>query len=483
MQFLKSGVWGLEPWQRFRLGRIRMITSRPRARAQRRMRELVQTLLWMLALVLANGIFSAAEIAVVSVRRSRIKHLMEEGSRSARAVDRLHGQVETFLATVQVGVTGLSALGAALGGATLAAPVAQALRDVPVRLVQEASEQIALGIVVVGYSFVSIVLGELLPKSIGLRFAEPLSLRMARPLLGLGTLFKPLVFLLTASANLLLRPLRDRTHFTESRLTAEEIKLLIGEAAASGAIEKRRAEIIERAVDFGERIVEEVMVPRPRIIGIDLKTSSDEIRLVLLEQGHTRMPVFDGDLDKVVGYITAKDILPLFGERELIVLKDIIRPAFFVPTSMRAVDLLRALQKRHEHLAVVVDEYGGTAGLVTTEDLVEEIVGDLLSEHATEPDPVKPESQGTWLVAAALPVRELNRRLEAELPEDAAYETLGGLVTHLAGAIPAAGQAFAVDGFELQVVERSERSVKQVRVRRLEPKRDAQDDGAPPQEP
>lgn len=447
------------------------------------MSDVLQTLIWMLVLVLANGVFSAAEIAVVSVRRSRIKHLVEEGSRSAQSVDKLHARVETFLATVQVGVTALSALGAALGGATVAAPIAQALRRVPWPVIQGGADQIALGIVVVGYSFVSIVLGELFPKSIGLRFAEPLALRFARPLLFLGALFKPLVGLLTACANLLLKPLRDRTRFTESRLTAEEIKLLIGEATASGAIEKRRAEIIERAVDFGERIVEEVMVPRPRIIGIDLRTSSDELRRVLLEQGHTRMPVFDGDLDKVVGYITAKDILPLFGERELIVLKDIIRPAFFVPTSMRAVDLLRALQKRHEHLAMVVDEYGGTAGLVTTEDLVEEIVGDLLSEHATEPDPVKAEPQGTWLVAAALPVRDFNRRMEAELPENAAYETLGGLLIHLAGAIPAAGQAFTVEGFELEVVERSERSVKQIRARKVEPEPGADAEGEPRENP
>lgn len=447
------------------------------------MRDVFETLLLMVALILANGVFSAAEIAVVSVRRSRIKHLMEEGNRAARAVDRLHAQVETFLATVQVGVTALGALGAAIGGATVAAPLAEALRRVPSTLIQSGADQIALAIVVVGYSFVSIVLGELMPKSIGLRFAEPLSLRMGRPLVGLGVLFKPLVFLLTASANLLLRPLRDRTRFTESRLTAEEIKLLIGEATASGAIEKRRAEIIERAVDFGERVVEEVMVPRPRIIGIDLRTSSDDLRRVLLEQGHTRMPVFDGDLDKVVGYVTAKDLLPLFLERELIVLKDVIRPAFFVPTTMRAVDLLRALQKRHEHLAVVVDEYGGTAGLVTTEDLVEEIVGELLSEHATEPEPVRPEPQGTWLVAASLPVREFNRRLEAELPEDPAYDTLGGLLTHMAGAIPAAGQAFAVEGFELEVVEGSERSVKQVRVRRLEQKPDGGGEGEPQDKP
>jgi putative hemolysin len=337
-------------------------------------------------------------------------------------------------------------------------------------MVQGAADQLALAAVVVGFSFFSILVGELVPKSLGLRFAEPMALFFARPLLALGAVARPIVWVLTAAANLLLRPFRDRTSFAETRLTAEEIKLLIGEAADSGAIERRGAEIIERAVDFGELTVADVLIPRPQVVALDLKNGPEEIRRVLLELGHNRMPVVDGTLDKVVGYVTAKDVMSFIGDRELVVLKDIIRPAFFVPTSMPAIDLLRSLQKRHEHLAIVVDEYGGTAGIVTTEDLVEEIVGDLFAEDARAPELIRAEPQGTSLVAATVPIREFNRAFDAELPEHEAYDTVAGLLTHLAGAIPAQGQVFTAHGFEFTVTERSERRVKQVRVKRVAPK-------------
>jgi putative hemolysin len=431
------------------------------------MGNLLGTLALMLVLVLANGLFAAAEIAVVSVRRSRIRHLAEEGDARAKAVDKLHGQAEQFLATIQIGITLLSVAGAALGGAAVAAPIAEVLREVPLASIRSAADQIALVLVIAGFSFFSMVLGELIPKSIALRWAEPLALTLGRPLLALGALARPAVWFLTSAANLFLKPLRDRTTFTETRLTAEEIKILVGDAIASGAIERRRAEIIERAVDFGELTVADVMIPRQQIVAIDLKDPTERIQRVLLEQGHTRMPVLDGSIDKVIGYVTAKDILSLVGERELVVLKDIVRPAFFVPTPMRAVDLLRELQKRHEHLAIVVDEYGGTAGLCTTEDLVEEIVGEIFSEDTATPELIKPGPQGTSIISAVLPVREFNRAFNANVPEDVPYDTLAGLLTHLAGTIPTAGQSFVAHGFEFTVTERTERRVKQVRVRRV----------------
>lgn len=432
------------------------------------MGSIVPTLLWMLLLVLANGLFSAAEIAVVSVRRSRIRHLVDEGHRGAMRVERLHKQVERFLATVQVGITLVGALGAALGGAALSEPLAAALRESPVGVLQRGAEEIALGVVVAAYSFFSILLGELIPKSLALRYAEPLAMKVSGPLLALGAITRPAVWLLTGAANLLLKPLRDRTSFTETRLSPEEIKLLIGEAAESGVIEKHGAEIIERAVDFSELRVADVLIPRPNLVVLDVDSSPDEIRRVLLEEGHTRMPVVDGGPDKVVGYVTAKDALSLLGEQQLIVLKDIVRPAFFVPTSMRALDLLRDLQKRHEHMAIAVDEYGGTAGIVTTEDLVEEIVGELFSEDSTkEEEPIFWDKDGTARVEAILPIREFNRAFDADVPEHEAYDTLAGMLTHLAGTIPAAGQVFVAHGFEFVITDRTERRVQKVRVRRL----------------
>lgn len=428
---------------------------------------LPQTIGLIFALILANGLFAAAEIAIVSVRRSRIRQLIDEGDARAEIVDRLHRDAEGFLATVQVGITLVAALGAAVGGASVAEPLARVLSGGDPRALSGWAYQVAFAIVVVGYSFFSIVVGELVPKSIALRYAERLSLRMARPMLLLEKIARPVVWLLTGAANLILKPLRDRTRFTETRLTPEEIKVLLEEAAESGAIERPRAEIIERAVDFGELTAADVLVPRGEIVALDLTEGEEQIRRVLLEEGHTRMPVVDGSLDKVVGYVTAKDTLPLFLERGLIVLQDIVRPAFFVPETMRAVDLLHALQARREHLAIVVDEYGGTAGLCTTEDLVEEIVGELFSEGSAEEQMIQREPQGTALVDATLPVREFNREFDADVPEDEGFDTLAGMLSKLAGAIPAHGQVFVAWGFEFTVTRRTERRVEQIRVRPL----------------
>jgi putative hemolysin len=426
----------------------------------------LEIVLFILVLILANGLFAAAEIAVVSVRRSRIQQLLEEGDKRAKAVDKLQKDAEGFLATVQVGITVVGALASAVGGASLAEPLARLLSGGD--QVPSWTGKLALGLFVVFYSFLSIVLGELVPKSIALRYAEPISLRISRLMLGLGKIARPVVWVLTASANLLLKPLRDRTKFTETRLTPEEIKVLLEEAAESGAIEKPRAEIIERAVDFGELTAADVLVPRGDIVAIDINDSPEKIRRTLLEESHTRLPVYDGSLDKVIGYVTAKDTVPLFLESELFVLQDIVRPVFFVPESMRATDLLRALQARREHLAIVVDEYGGTAGLCTTEDLVEEIVGEIFSEGATEAPMITREPQGIAFVDATLPVREFNREFDADLPEDAGFDTIGGMLSMLAGAIPAQGQVFVSSGYEFKVVERTERRVVRVRIRQLE---------------
>jgi putative hemolysin len=428
---------------------------------------MLSTLLLIFLLILANGLFAAAEIAIVSVRRSRITQRAEEGDRRAKAVEQLHRDAEGFLATVQVGITLVSAFGSAIGGASLAEPLAGFLVRASGGRLGGSAAGIALALVVVLYSFLSIVVGELVPKSVALRYSERLSMRIARPMLLLQRIVHPAVWLLTRSANLLLRPLKDRTSFTESRLTPEEIKVLLEEAAESGAIERPRAEIIERAVDFGELTAGDVLVPRGEIISLDVSASREEIKRMLLEESHTRMPVVDGSLDKVLGYVTAKDTLALFLESDLFVLQDMVRPAFFVPETMRAVELLRSLQARHEHMAIVVDEYGGTAGLCTTEDLVEEIVGEIFSDRRQEPEMVRREPGGSALVDATLAVREFNREFDADLPEEEGFDTLAGMLSTLAGAIPALGQVFVTRGFEFTVTERSERRVKQIRVRQL----------------
>jgi putative hemolysin len=418
----------------------------------------------IVALVLANGIFAGAEIAILSVRKTRLAQLVEEGRASARAVKQLRDQPERFLATVQVGITIVGATAAAFGGAALAERLAPGLGHVP--FLSAYAGPIALAIVVAMVSFLSLVLGELVPKSIALRSAERYALLVSRPLLALSQLARPVVWLLTRASNLVLRPLGDRTTFSESRLSVEEIEQLVDEAGRAGALDQPTADIASRALAFRDLTAGEVMVPRSRIVALPRDAPPDELKRLLLEEGRARMPVYDGSLDEIVGYVMAKDLAAMAWEKHLIVLDDLVRPVLFVPATARAVQVLREMQRRRTQIAVVVDEHGGVAGLLTLEDLVEELVGDIIGEQEQPEALFHKEPGGAALVRGDAPIREVNRALDLDLPEGEGYTTVAGLCIALAGTVPDRGARLASpDGTEVEVVDASPRVVRLVRLR------------------
>jgi putative hemolysin len=417
-----------------------------------------------LLLVLANGVFAGAELAIISIRRTRLKELMEQGSGSAKAVEALRANPERFLATVQIGITVIGATAAAFGGASIANRLAPVLMELG--LPETTADEVALAAVVVFVSFLSLVLGELVPKSLALRASERYGMLIGRPLLGLSWVMRPVVWFLTASSNVVLRLFGDKTNFTESRLSAEELQALVEEAAKQGSLDPKAGEIASRAFEMGELTVGELMVTREQIVALRRHASADEIRQMLLERGHSRMPVFEGSLDNIVGYVIAKDLLAVAWEGNLIVLEDVLRPAFFLVETMRAMDALKELQRRRMQLAIIVDERGGVVGLVTVEDLVEEMVGDILSESETPEELVRRESPVAAVVQGSAAIRDINRELGLELAEDGDYSTVAGLSIALAGgAIPEPGTKLKTkDGLELEVVEASPRRVRTVRI-------------------
>ena len=278
-------------------------------------------------LVLANGILAGAELAIISLRKTRVNELVESGSRAARAVSGLRENPDRFLATVQIGITVVSATAGAFGGASMAQPLAAVLQGFG--LSAQTSAKVALALVIVLISYLSLVLGELVPKSLALRFSEGYALFIARPLLGVSWVVQPMVWLLTASSNLILRFFGDKTNFTESRLSPDELQQLVEEAAKSGSLDPRAGEIASRAFDLGNIPLSAVMVPRSRMVALRRHASPEEIKQVLLEHGHSRMPVYEGSLDNIVGYVIAKDLLGVAWEGPLIVLEDVMRPAWF----------------------------------------------------------------------------------------------------------------------------------------------------------
>jgi putative hemolysin len=429
---------------------------------------ILSEILIILALVLANGIFAGAEIALIALRRTRLEALAAEGRASARAAKRLRESPERFLATVQVGITVVGATAAAFGGATLAAHLAVQLGRIPA--LAPWADRVALGVVVALVSYLTLVLGELVPKSLALRAAEPYALAIARPLLALSHLARPLVWLLTRSSNLVLRPFGDRTTFTEARLSADEIEQLVREAGAAGALDEPTAEIASRALAFRELTAADVMVPRGRVVALPRDASPETLKRLLLEEGRSRMPVYQGTLDEIVGYVMAKDLAAMAWERQLIVLDDLVRPVHFVPAGARAVAVLKEMQRLRTQIAVVVDEHGGVAGVLTLEDLVEEVVGDILGEREKAVPLFTPQPDGSALVRGDAPVREVNRGLALDLPEGEGYGTVAGLCIALAGEVPGPGaRLLAPDGTVIEVVEATPRLVRMVRLRRPRP--------------
>ncbi len=417
-------------------------------------------ILIILLLVVANGLFSGAEIAIISVRKTRLAELAE-GSTRGRALLKLRAAPERFLATIQVGITVIGATAAAFGGATLAEPLA---RWLAVRGLGEHADDVALTLVVVGVSYFTLVLGELVPKSLALRVGERYALLAGLPLVALSYLARPLIWFLAGSSNLVLRLFHDQTSFTEARVSPEEIQRVVEEATQAGTLHPEAGEIASRAVDFAELKVGAVMVPRVDMVCIDVEASFDEVRILLLENPYRRFPVYDGELDNILGYVTHIDLLNAISLRQRPI-RELVREVYFVPETVRAIDLLKQLQTSRAGLAVVVREQGSVAGLVTIEDLVEELVGEIFSEHEPRVERIRELPDGAILVDASLGVHELNRELGLELPIGSRWSTLAGLAIALHGSLPRPGTRVRLeDGIELEIVDATPRRVRAIKL-------------------
>lgn len=421
-------------------------------------------LLIILGLIVANGVFAGAEIAIVSVRKTRMLELAERGNADARAVLALKDHSERFLATVQIGITLVGASAAAFGGASIAQDLTPVLAELS--WIGHQAETVAISVVVASVSYLSIVVGELVPKSLALNAAEKYALWIARPLLGLSWLARPIVWLLTASANVVLRPLGDRTNFTEARHSAEELQELVRSAASAATIHPKIGDIADLALELAELTAADLMIPRQDVTMLSVDTSDDELRSILEKMRFSRFPVYSGSRDNVIGYVAVKDILAQVLAEGKLELRRIVREPRFLPERQRAVQLLETM-RAHQPLAIVVDETGGTSGIVTLEDVLEAFVGEIQSEHSRLlPEEILLQGPGTARVLGAAPIRAVNRALAIELPEDASFSTIAGYCLALAGKIPSPGDKLMdPDGIEFEILEASPRRIEAVLVR------------------
>lgn len=422
----------------------------------------------IVGLIIANGIFSGTELALVSARRGRLQQKADDGSQGASAALALQDDPNRLLSTVQVGITVIGTLTGVFGGASISASLIPIITPVPYIGVH--AESVALALVVLIISYLSLVLGELVPKRLALHHAEWIAVRMAVPMTVMAQISRPLVWLLTLSTEVFLK-LTGQRGTNNSAVTEDDIRQLVREGTQSGAVEHHEREIIEGVFGLGDRTVRQIMTPRTDVYALEATTTIGDIVDAMLESGYSRAPVYEKDLDHVVGVVHARDVLRLVRAGELHApVRSAMRQPWFIPEQSRAATLLGLFKKNQQHLAVVVGELGTVEGVVTLEDVMEEIVGDIADEYddAASPHIVR-RDDGSFLVDGITPIDDVVERTDLRIRDDdsARFDTVAGYALMLLGRIPQAGDTVEAEGWRIEVIDMDGLRIDKVLITRL----------------
>ncbi|GAB3247652.1 hemolysin family protein [Chitinimonas naiadis] len=419
----------------------------------------------LLGLILLNGVFAMSEIALVTARRARLQILAESGDAGARAAIQLGENPTRFLSTMQIGITSIGVLNGIVGESALAGPFATWLQGLGMH--QESAQWLSLGLVVLSITYISIVLGELVPKRIGQINPEPIARLVARPVQWLATLTKPFVRLLTASTDLMLRTLGVRTDQANT-VTQEEIHALLAEGSESGAIEQQEHEMVRNVFRLDDRQIGSLMTPRSEIVYLDLADEHKVNLETIADTDHSRYPVCRGGLDEVLGIATAKQILGQTLRGEEADFASHLQQVAYVPETLTGMELLENFRTTSVQMALVIDEYGEIQGLVTLQDLLEAITGEF-KPHDIEDAWAVQREDGSWLLDGLIPVPELKDKLELrEVPEEdkGRYHTLAGMIMLLLGRLPQTADKLDWGGWVFEVVDMDGKRIDKVLVSR-----------------
>ena len=402
--------------------------------------------------ILANAFFAGAEIALVSSRPSRLSQLRAHGVRGAETAAALKKDPDAFLATIQMAITLVGTLASAVGGAAAAEALTPRLQAIG--LPGAWGRTIALGIVVLVIAFVSLLIGELTPKALALRDPERLAARVARPVAGLMRVLAGPGRALTWATRVLLTALGQSGTSVASLVSEEEVKYLVREGTAQGVFAAAERDLVNRVFEFADTPVRLVMVPRPNIVGLDIDTPPAEVLMRAARLGHTRLPVFRGSIEDALGVVVIKDLFRCAALGQPVNLERLMHPPLFVPESAPVSAVLRQFQSSRLHLALVVDEYGQIAGLVTTEDLLEEIVGEIRDERESSIlQSVSRLPGGSYMIDGTATRRDLREQVGLPLEESPDYQTVAGFLLHRLGAVPRPGTMVDAGGYRWTIVE------------------------------
>jgi CBS domain containing-hemolysin-like protein len=421
--------------------------------------------LFTLLLICINGFFVAAEFALVKVRASQLDIKAQKGSSRAKLAKSLLEKLDSYLSATQLGITLASLALGAIGEKTISSMLEVFFMKIGHPLSEISKHSISLPIALTFLTFFHVTLGEQIPKMIGIKYSMQTALIISWPLRIFYFICSPFIWFLNKTSNVVLRVIGVKAVGDEYFHSEEELRLILTESEEGGAIKPSENELIQNVFDFDDRIVKQVMVPQNRVIAIDVELGRNEVTKRVIEEGFSRLPIYLGDMDNIIGIVHSKDLLKAIIDNKFRTLKEIMRPVHFIPESMKINELLRDFQKHHYQMAIVTNEFGSTAGLVTMEDIIEELVGEIQDEHDEEKPNVEKINDNEFIVNAQATIKEVNDILPIALPENTQYETVSGYINFIFGRIPPINDKRIVDGYEINILVRNRQSVDSIRLK------------------
>lgn len=423
---------------------------------------MVLNILLTVFLVFLNGFFVAAEFALVKVRASQIELRAQAGHQLAKITLTMINNLDAYLSATQLGIT-LASLGLGwIGESVVSQIIIYIMHAAGFSGNEELAHKIALPISFAVITILHIVFGELAPKSLAIQRPESTSLALSVPLRFFYFIFSPAIWFLNGFSNLLLRAIGITPMHGSEVHSSEELRLIFEQSKESGTMQDSQHELLENVFEFNDRMVKQIMVPRTKLAALDIEASEDKILDMVFNEGYSRIPIYKETIDNIVGLLYVKDLLIVIRRGEPIVLEQLIRPAYFVPETKKINRLLQHFQRSHIHMAIVSDEFGGVSGIVTMEDIMEELVGEIQDEYDEEVPLVEKIGDFEYKVSTAASILDANDFLPYPLPEGEDYETVGGLINVIYGTIPEVGETAVFDEYKFKVLEKSQRNIETV---------------------
>lgn len=427
----------------------------------------------IIILISINAFFAASEMAIVSVKSTKIKSMMDDGDKRAAIIYKFMQEPSKLLATIQIGITFSGFLASAIGAQAVASNFATVLKATGNSFLNQYAIGLATVIVTVIIAFITLVLGELAPKRIALENSEKIAMFVSYPINFLSKLASPAVRFLTFSTGIVTRLLGSTEKGLQDHITEEEIRLMINVGEEKGIFEDIETEMINSIFEFDDTIVKEVMTPRTDVKMLDVNAKIEDIFDLIIEDNFSRVPVYEDSIDKIIGILYTKDLFKVIrnGEQKTVSLRSIIRDAHFVSEYKKINKLFKEMQKSKSHIAIVIDEYGGTAGLITIEDLLEEIVGNIFDEYDVEVIESEKIDENTWIFSGMIDIDEVNNLLDSEIPGDE-FDTISGKFLSVSGKMPDVGDEVSFNDFLFKIIEVDDKRISKLVVKKIEKNED-----------